>query len=592
MVANAMTPTEEIKSKLTVEQLIADYVPLKQSGTNFKGLCPFHQEKTPSFMVSPEKQIWHCFGCGEGGDIFTFIQKYEGVEFRDAATLLAQKAGVQLKGFSAPDQGKKRVLYDINEVAREFYEKRLHDASGPSEKTLHYLDSRGLTAQSIRAWGLGLAPEPWDALLTYLIEKKFALPDIVASGLAIRKEEKAFDRFRKRLMFPIRDSQGRVIAFTARTLQYIVYDDEDHAGKYVNSPQTPLYNKSSVLYGFDMAKHAIKHAGYAIIVEGNMDVIMSHQAGIKNAIAVSGTALTQDHLQLLRRYTDNIILSFDADVAGSQAVFRGITLAWDHDMNVKVIVLKDEGSDPADTIQKSPDAWKEAIKKSIGVVDFYFEAIFARVDLARADHKKIAAQRIMSIIMKMKTKVEQAHYITQLASRLHVSEDIVRSMSSEPPVVRTDRDVVTAGPRKNTTLLAEHLISFIAQHPNFMPRTINEIEPEMIAPEMRDLYKKIIIHYTKHQSPNFRELGSDLAPTELPLWSALVFQGERLYGSLSSVEQEAELQHLITHIKHRFYSVKLHELTDAIRRAEQAGDEQTVEQLMREYSVIVHQRSG
>ena len=587
----SMTPLEEIKSRISVEQLIADYIPLNQAGTNFKGLCPFHQEKTPSFMVSPEKQIWHCFGCSEGGDIFSFVQKYDGIEFKEAAQLLAQKAGVVLTGFRGDgvDQGTKRKLFEINEQALAYYKQELQGKTLAAQKTRSYLESRGLSPDTIATWSLGLSPDSWDTV-TQALKQKFPIRDLTVAGISIVRDSKEYDRFRKRLMFPIGDPQGRIIAFTARTLQYIAYNDEDQGGKYINSPQTPVYNKSSVLYGFDKAKQEIRRLDYAIVVEGNMDVIMSHQAGIKNSIAVSGTALTAEQLRLLKRYTSNLILSFDADTAGSQAVYRGITLAWDHDFNIKVIELKD-GKDPADSIQQNPENWKNAIRDAVGVVDFYFNEIFARIDLTRSDHKKQAAQKIASIISRLKSKVEQAHYVSLLAAKLAVTEDIIWSLVKTPSVEPPQKASVVEPQKKSTDTLSEHLISFIAQHLSFVAIVIDEVEPEMLSPRLHDLYKKIIIHYTKGQSPDFRQINSELSQAELRLWSELVFQGDRFYGPLNPKQQEQELQHLLKRIKYNFYTRKLKELTGAIKLAEKEKNEEMVTSLMHEYQGMSSKRS-
>ncbi len=588
-----MTPIEEIKSKLAIEQVIGEYISLKQSGMNWKGLCPFHQEKTPSFMVSQDKQIWHCFGCNEGGDVITFVQKYEGMEFREAAQLLAQKAGVVLTGFAVPDQSKKKQLQDINAAAEEYYVRELKGDSQAAKKTRDYLTSRGLTVETMQGWNLGLSPDSWEGLLAFLKEKKYPVVDMVAAGLVISREQKYYDRFRRRLMFPITDAQGNVVAFTARTLQYIAYDEEDAQGKYVNSPGTQLYNKSQVLYGFDKAKHAIKRAGYAIIVEGNMDAIMSHQAGVQNVVAVSGTALTPDQLKILKRYTENIILAFDSDSAGSQAVFRGVTLAWENDMNVKVIVLT-EGKDPAEIIQKDPALWKEAIRTSIGVVDFYIDAIFKRVDLSRADHKKIAAQRIVGIINKLKTKIEQSHYVTLLAQKLQMPESVLQTMVQEPQAAAEPiaQETPWSDSKKGSAFYSEQLLSFILQYPDLGRAIVDEVEQEFLSEDTRDLYKKIILQYTKNQLLNFLELSSELSPDELRRWSELVFQGERNYGALLPEQRVHELERLRGLVLHAHYTNQLQELTEAIKRAEQAGDQSSVETLMHAYHALSKKRAS
>lgn len=591
-----MTTVEEVKARLPIEQVIGEYVSLRQMGMNWKGLCPFHQEKTPSFMVSADKQIWHCFGCHEGGDLFSFIQKYEGVDFKEALQLLAEKAGVQIQHVSREDTGKKKQAYELYETARQYYSQRLAGDDSDAKKVRDYLASRGTTDESIKKWSLGVAPDSWDALYKEL-STKFAREDIVSCGLAVSRDGKVYDRFRKRLMFPIRDAQGRTVAFTARTLHHIVYSDEDIGGKYINSPQSSIYNKSQILYGFDLAKHEIKRLGYAIIVEGNMDAVMSYQAGIENVIAVSGTALTQDQLQLLSRYTENLILAFDADTAGSQAVFRGITLAWNLGMNLKVVVLK-EGKDPAEVIAHDPQRWRQAVKDAVGVVDYYFDEVLSRVDLSRADHKKQAVQKIGGIIAKLKTPIEKAHYFKLLATRLNVPENAIWSMVQalpQEPAVGAAVEVKKIDKRtKNNRrdLVSQHLLSFVSEHSPFVPMLLDEIEPELMSVTFQELYKNIILYYTKHNDPMLRNIGTLLEPLQLQQWSELVFQGHELYARLTPIEQEHEFKVLSRRLAHEYHTRRLKELTLAIQKAEEEGNLTAVQDLISEHNKLTEKRQS
>lgn len=302
---------------------------------------------------------------------------------------MAEKANVPLTGYQALPKENFNLLYEINHLIADKYQENLLAKNEVSTKVLDYLLARGVTIDSIKKWGLGLSSESWDEAILYLKNKNFSETDIFQAGISVKKKDGSgyVDRFRKRLMFPIFDTAGRVVAFTSRTLQGIVYHDEDFGGKYINSPQTSIYDKSKILYGWHLAKATIKHKDYLIIVEGNLDAILSQQAGTANTVAVSGTALTIDHLKLIKRYTNNVILAFDGDNAGSSAALRSITLAWAQEMNMKILVLpKDQ--DPADIVKSDKNLWLKLVRDSQPVMDYYFQRVLAGVDLNRADHKK------------------------------------------------------------------------------------------------------------------------------------------------------------------------------------------------------------
>src|SRR4030042_614490 len=366
--------TEEIKSKLDIIDVISEYIQLKQAGVNWRACCPFHNEKTPSFMVSRDKQIWHCFGCGEGGDAFTFVQKIEGIEFPEALRILAEKAGVKLKKVNPELASQRSKVLDINKLAAVFFHQVLLN-SQEGKIARDYIEKRKLSPETVENFKLGYAPNSWDKLLNILIKKGFKENDIFLAGLVVKNEKsQLYDRFRQRLMFPIFDHLGNVVGFTGRILDE---SKADQGGKNINLPQTLIFNKSLIIFGLDKAKEEIKKQNLAVIVEGNMDVIASHQAGIKNVIASSGTALTLEQLKILSRYTNNLALSFDADLAGQLAADRGIDIALSLGLNIKIIQLPPniDGQaikDPDDCIKKGINYWQEAIKQAESIMEFYF----------------------------------------------------------------------------------------------------------------------------------------------------------------------------------------------------------------------------
>ncbi|OGZ34602.1 MAG: DNA primase, partial [Candidatus Portnoybacteria bacterium RBG_13_41_18] len=334
------SPIDEIKSRIDILELVGSYITLAKAGRNWRARCPFHNERTPSFVVSPERQIWHCFGCGAGGDIFGFVKQIEGVEFGDALRILARRAGVVLKRQDPAIQTQRKRLYEVCELAAKFYEKQIESKIG--QKAFQYLiKERGLKKETIKNWRLGWAPDDWNTLSDFLRQRGFLEQEIFDSGLIIKKDPSTgsgynvrdnYDRFRSRIMFPIFDIQGQVVGFAGR-----IFGKEDlNVGKYINTPQTILYDKSRLLYGLNFGKLDIRQSNACVFVEGNLDVIMSQQAGIKNTVASSGTALTIAHLQIIRRYAENLIFSFDTDAAGDNATLRSIELALENDFNIKI----------------------------------------------------------------------------------------------------------------------------------------------------------------------------------------------------------------------------------------------------------------
>ncbi len=408
---------DEIKNRLDIVDIIKDYIKLEKAGANFRAPCPFHSEKTASFFVSPSRQIWHCFGsCGEGGDMFKFVMKYEGVEFVEALRILAGKAGVELKKQDPKIRTEKEQGYEICEIASEFFQKQLeHGNVGQEAK--QYLLKRGIQEQSIKKWQIGYAPDKWQGLSDFLVGRGYNRQEIETAGLGISSSGgKYFDRFRGRIMFPLSDRSSRIVGFTGR-----IFQKEDPA-KYVNTPTTLLYDKSKIFYGLDKAQQAIRKQNKCILVEGQTDVIMSHQAGVENVVATSGTALTLHQLSLLRGRS--LIIGFDMDSAGNSAAKRGIDLAQTQGFNIRVIEMP-EDLDPADVVAKNPDEWKKMIENTKPIVEFYFDTVFNSFDSKNPEHKKEILEILRPVINRISNKIERAYWVQRLANGIEIKEEIV-----------------------------------------------------------------------------------------------------------------------------------------------------------------------
>ncbi len=420
-----MSDIDEIKSRLNIVDIIGERLTLKKAGRNFKGLCPFHNEKTPSFVVSPDRQIWHCFGCGKGGTVFDFVMEYEHVDFAEALEDLAQKAGVTLtrRPADTPEATLKHKLYEVNHLASEFYHYMLtrHQVG---EKARLYLKNRGISDKSIQTFSLGYSPNNWEALYRYLRKKGYDDGLLERAGLVIKSQHAGrthnyYDRFRGRVMFTLRDHRGNVVGFAGRLL-----DSEAKEAKYINTSDTPVYNKSSVLYGLDVTKAAIQKANEAVVMEGELDVISSFQIGISNAVAIKGSALTEGHVHLLRRFTERILFALDSDMAGDAAARRGIEIADKAGLDMKVVIMP-SGKDPDEAARENPGLLKKALQEAIPVYDYFMNSALKRFDAGDAFGKKKISEEVLPIVAKIDNPVVKGHYVRKLASLLDTSEEII-----------------------------------------------------------------------------------------------------------------------------------------------------------------------
>ena len=410
------TNVEQIKEKLDIVEVISSYIKVEKAGINYKARCPFHNEKTPSFFISPNRQSFYCFGCSEKGDIFSFVEKFEGLDFKGALETLANKAGIKLENFKAEENpGEKDSLFEIMEEATKFFEKGLVEY----KENIKYLEKRGLNLASVSKWRLGFAQDSWRSLYDYLIAKKFSKENMLLAGLIkkVEKENKFYDTFRNRIMFPICDSAGRVIAFSGRAMK-----EDDKTPKYLNSPETKLFYKSEVLYGFNVAKNYIRKLDYTVLVEGQMDLVMSHQSGVFNTVASSGTALTELHLKKIQKLSNRVIVAYDSDSAGEKASGRAAELALSLGMEVKIASLP-KGEDPASVIKEDPEKWKIALKESEHFVDFALNKAI-RENEGRNLTKEVI-KSVLPLVTLIKSEIEKSQFVKKIALKMKVREEAV-----------------------------------------------------------------------------------------------------------------------------------------------------------------------
>lgn len=476
----------EIRDRIDIVDLVTGYVPsLKRTGRSYKGLCPFHQEKTPSFIVFPDSQNFHCFGCGKGGDIFTFYMGVENVEFREALQELAKRAGVTLTSGPAPvpelDAHRQRLV-EINELAGTFYQNILRN-SRQGEAGRRMAEERQLSAEMIEAFGLGFAPDSWDALLNFLASRDIPAELVAEAGLATERDSGGYyDRFRNRFMFPIRDREGHTVGFGGRAMG-------DAKPKYLNSPQSAIFDKSSLVYGLDLAKDAIRKADEVVIVEGYMDVIAAHQFGFANVVGAMGTALTESQVGLIKRGSKRIVLALDADAAGQMATMRGLEtmrdsldaeeqpvpdamgiIRFERKLNTEIAIVQlPEGKDPDELIRRRPEQWPEIVRNARPFMDFAIDTLTRDLSLDDARAKSEAVKRIAPLLHGIPDRIVQGHYIGLLSRRLMLDERLVlaevrrSTMSGRPGAAR--RTVAEPAPeQKRPRSKEDFLVALLLKH--------------------------------------------------------------------------------------------------------------------------------
>jgi len=474
-----MSVITEVKQRLDIVDFVSDYVALQKAGRNFKGLCPFHSEKHASFFVFPEQQSWHCFGaCGTGGDIFSFVMRKEGIDFGQALRLLAEKGGVTLGPREAPSKAeneKKEKLFQINEAATEYYH-HLLSSTKEGEAARHYLTKRSITPETVDGFRLGFSPDAWEIIKNYLVLKGYTEDELAEAGLVIKTEEGgSYDRFRNRLMFPICDIKGRVTGFGARVL-------DDSLPKYINSPQTLVFDKSSSLYGIDRAKSAIRKKNSIVIVEGYMDTLTAHQHDWQNVVGSMGTSLTEKQVEGIKRLTSSITLALDADLAGEEATLRGKAILTHSNVEGQVISLP-PGRDPDDVIRDEPAVWQKLMEEPMPIMDFAFKSVLSKVDINRARDKSVAVQKLLPSINEIKDPEQKFHYVEKLAgavktekSRLEAALKKLKTAGERPQSGKPAEQSRIARQLVSSPI-EEYCLSLLLQYPELRPLA-GEVLPE------------------------------------------------------------------------------------------------------------------
>lgn len=412
------SPVDKIKERLSVDEVVGSYIKLEKSGINFKAKCPFHNEKTPSFFVSPARGTFYCFGCGAKGDIFSFVQEFEGLDFREALKMLADRAGVQLPKEKFKSRSERDRLYDALSKATVFYQDKLKE----NKEVLGYLKKRGLTEKTLNNWQVGFAPKAWRNLSQRLFQEKFTEKELLRAGLVKKSDhagrsESVYDVFRSRIIFPIYDSSGRIVGMSGR-----LFGDED-GPKYLNTPETELFNKGETLYGLHVAKTAIRQKNYSILVEGQMDLLMCHQEGFANAVASSGTAFTEAHLMRLKKLSNRILLVFDGDDAGFLASQKSAALSLTLGMEVKVAPLP-RGMDPAEMIAKDKEAWKLALRSSKHIIDHYLDTVMEQ-GVSGRNLAKAIKEKILPYVELVPSAIEKSQFVSSIAKKTGIREEAV-----------------------------------------------------------------------------------------------------------------------------------------------------------------------
>lgn len=577
---------EEVKAKTDIVSLIGEFIELKKAGRNYKALCPFHSEKTPSFMVSPELQIFKCFGCGASGDAYSFLQEHEGMDFGEALKFLADKAGIKLRPLRGQRRGEKERLYEINKLAAKFYHYILLNHQAGKAALSYLLKKRGLKPETIKTFQLGYSPDVPLALKKFLIDKKgFNYKELAKVGLAYSRDGEVFDRFRGRIIFPLFDHRGNAIGLAGRIPPS---KEKRDLAKYINSPETPVYHKSRVLYGLNLTRSDIKRKQLAIVVEGELDMISSWQAGVKNTVAIKGSALTEDQVSLLSRFTKNLILAPDSDLAGDAAARRGITIAQNKGLEVKVARLGNY-KDPDEMARKNTAGYKKALKSSVGVWDFIIDSTFAKEDASSGQGKGRISREIVPVLASIPDKIVQGHYVEIVARKLGVAADAVieqiatiktQEGRQKPQAVAMAKPEVK--PRRQ--LLEERLLTLAFQsEPKVLLKGI--IFPLIKTPLANRILGEYRSFSKKHRSFNPSEFA-DAIPSELIDGFAELILAD-IRGLIDKPEVlKKELNLVVKELQILETKTKLSDLTKKIGELEKKKEERNLKKAEKEFAEL------
>jgi DNA primase len=569
---------DQVQARSDIVEVISRYIPLQKAGRNFKAPCPFHNEKTPSFVVSPDKQIYHCFGCAAGGNVFSFLMKYENLSFPEAVEMLAEKAGIQLPHF-----GQKREmtslatqLYKVNELAIQFFE----DSLTPSREARGYLVSRGITADTIKKFRIGYSPDSWDGILKFLGAKGIKGDIAEKAGLAIASDRGGYyDRFRKRLIFPIFDLKDRPLGFGGRVL-------DSSLPKYMNSPETYVYSKGRNLYGLNYAKDSIKKAGYALVVEGYLDFIIPYQAGIRNIVATLGTALTIDQVKLLKRFAGTVIMVYDPDEAGEAASLRNMDLFISEGVNVYVAELP-KGFDPDGYIREfGTEDFIKLTKSSKNLFDYKISKLSARFDIKTGHGKASIASEMLPTISRIENAVLRANLVKKLAEKLSVDEDSIRQEMKKvkPDYTMRVYNISPVEAKKDSKSAQKMVLALILEGESFLKKIRESLSlDEFKDSSVRDIIKAVLDMSTDDKSVSAVKLMNHFENND----AATTLISESVHLSETLDNKERVLCDCIARIKKDNVKDVLGRLQGAIKMAHDSKDDTLVTKLVAEYTELL-----
>jgi len=592
--------TDEIKSKLNIVDLIGEYVRLQKAGASWKACCPFHNEKTPSFSVSEDKQVWHCFGCGKGGDSFGFLMEIEGLDFREALENLAQRTGVKIPEYTKGNEISKEnrnKIWEILDLTTKFYKKQLWEGEGKSE-ALKYLKDRGLTDETINEFSLGYAPKGWRNLVEFLKSRSYDIKDILKTGVLVEKKEfnnkreNSYDRFRERIMFPIMDVSGKTVGYSAR----VAPGGDESQAKYVNTPETEIYHKSSVLYGIDKAKMDIKKEDWVLLVEGNMDVIAAWQAGIKNTVAVSGTALTPEQLNIIKRYTRNIKMFFDMDEAGQKAAKRSAELAFEKEMNV-FIVETESGKDAADAVKEDVGKFLESVKNSSSAMDYFIKKFLAIYDRNNINDKKKIIQELSGLVSSFENKIEKEHWTKNISEKLDVSEKILLDTFSklEYPQRKFEKqsEEVKIEPviQSRSNNIQIQLMGLLVSDSSVWKESAKKYEKDIEKHFSNQKIADVILNKGKKVEFDFEKLLDELEDEKQKKYlRKLYFENIEKGNEFSSIEEKLEaVDKYFIELKKEIKKANSEDIVKKIKSAEESGDKKKIKKLTKELADLSKQ---
>lgn len=578
-----MDAVEEIKSRLNIEDLVSQYVQLKRAGRNYKGLCPFHSEKTPSFVVSPDKGIAYCFGCHKGGDIFKFAQELENLDFPGAVRFLADRTGVKLEdNFSkklVSEKAQNEELFKANAKACDFYVDQLWNTEA-GQKVLKYISKRGLKDETIKTFKLGFAPDSFEESTKELLREGYDYKTLLDAGLVSAKDtssKKVYDRFRARLMFPVLDTAGRVVAFGGRALKV---GDEP---KYLNTADTRVYHKGSVLYGFFQNKKYIKELQTALIVEGYMDFLMSHQEGVKNVVAVSGTALTDRHVKMLKTVCAKLIFAFDSDKAGLEAAKRAFLMTDKQGLQVYMLNL-DSYKDPADYALANPGGLAECVAAAQPFLEVLINKSTAKYDLLSIDGKKTFLQEIAPFLINLSSSVEKDHYLRMCANLLQVDQQVMQEeLKNHKKLGHDFIEKESNNARKNDISLSteEHLLALLLAFPS-LANQFEQILPDLeFSGIFQDIYKEFLSQYNADRLSgdwtfDYQYLSDEIRQKAM----FLMLFGEEENAYLGEHGLKEQMQRLMDKLRSEVFNRERKTLELGIRDAQKEGDKQKMQELM------------